>query len=297
MRFLITSAGSANGGGYGAVLSFGAEGELIGPFGSDSRIVDPRGLSLDASGALIYLNSGDDRVLALDHHGKVVRDSGPIPELDPGGGLFGRDGRYYVGTRRRRTIVALPAALGSEPEPILPEDIVPFPRGFGFARDGRLYLASGVGPCGEGDNTIVVFELDRPLHARRLVADPELSPLDLMLAPNGHVVVASECPFGAPDAATSIREYNPATGDLERVLVPDRSLEFRAPRGLRFGSDGRLYCAGKDHVVAFDFPTGAFLGPVIELPRLNGQAVVLLEDLQPGRAVRNRSRAGTYAPA
>ncbi len=111
MPILVTSAGSANGGGYGAILSFGAKGELIGPFSSDPRIVDPRGLSLDPCGALIYLNSGDDRVLALDHHGEVVRDSGRIAGLDPGGGVFGRDRRYYLGTRRRRTILAMPAAL------------------------------------------------------------------------------------------------------------------------------------------------------------------------------------------
>ena len=43
------------------------------------RIVDPRGLSLDPSGALIYLNSRDDRALALDRRGAVVRDSGRVP--------------------------------------------------------------------------------------------------------------------------------------------------------------------------------------------------------------------------
>jgi hypothetical protein len=42
---------------------------------------------------------------------------------------------------------------------------------------------------------------------------------------------------------------------------------------LRSGSDGRLYCVGEEHVVAFDFSTGGFLGPVVELPRLNGQAL------------------------
>jgi hypothetical protein len=110
-----------------------------------------------------------------------------------------------------------------------------------------------------------------------LVTDPELSPLDLTLAPNGHIVVASECPIGAPDAVTSVREYDPLTGQLVRVFVPGRSLGFRRPRGLRFGRDGRLYCVGEAHVLAFDFSTGRFLGPVVELLRLNGQALVLLD--------------------
>lgn len=273
---LVTSAGAANGGGFGAVLSFDANGELIGPFSNDRRIVDPRGLALSPSGGLVYLNSGDDRVLALDRHGDVVLDSGEIAGLDPGGGTFGRDGRYYVGLRRRRTILAMSASLDVDPEPLLPNGVVPFPRGFGFGRDGRLYLASGVGPSGEGENTIVTFDRAGTLRARRLVTDPELSPLDLSLAANGHIVVASEWPFGAPDAITSVREYDSSNGELVRVFVPDPSLQFRRPRGLRFGADGRLYCVGQDHVIAFDFSTGGFLGPVVRLPRLNGQALVLL---------------------
>jgi hypothetical protein len=98
----------------------------------------------------------------------------------------------------------------------------------------------------------------------------------LKLAPNANIVVASEWPFGAPDAVASVREYDPATGQLARVLVPERSVGFRRPRGLRFGPGGRLYCTGKDHVVAFDFNTGSFVGPVVHFPRPNGQALVLV---------------------
>jgi len=87
---LVTSAGSANGGGHGALLSFDSSGGLIGAFSSDPRIVDPRGLSLDPASALICLNSGDDRVLALDRGGEVVRESGRIPGMGPGGAHLGR---------------------------------------------------------------------------------------------------------------------------------------------------------------------------------------------------------------
>ena len=278
MHILVTSAGGANGNGYGygAILGFGPEGEFTGPFSSDPRITDPRGLSVDPSGALIYVNSGDDRVLALDLHGHVVRDSGPVPGLDPGGAEFGPDGRYYLTLRRQRTIRVMPAALDREGELVLPEGIVPFPRGFGFGRDGRIYLSSGVAPSGQGDNTIVVFDRGGTLLTPRLVTDPELSPLDLKLAPNGNIVVASEWPFGAPGAVPSVREYDPLTGQLLRVFAPERSVGFRRPRGLRFGPDGRLYCVGEDHVVAFDFRTGSFAGPVVHLERLNGQALVLV---------------------
>jgi DNA-binding beta-propeller fold protein YncE len=276
MRILVTSASGANGNGYGAVLSFGPEGDFMGPFSKDPRITDPRGMSVDPSGALVYVNSSDDRILALDLHGHVVRDSGQLPGLDPGGGEFGPDGRYYVTMRRQRTIAAIPAPLNGKAEFFLPEDIVPFPRGFGFGDDGRLYLASGTAPLGEGDNTIVVFDRSGTLRTPRLVTDPKLSPLDLKLAPNGNIVVASEWPFGAPDAVTNVREYDPATGQLVRVLAPERSVGFRRPRGLRFGPGERLYCAGEDHVVVFDFRSGGSGDPVVQFARLNGQALALV---------------------
>jgi DNA-binding beta-propeller fold protein YncE len=276
MAILVTSASGANGEGYGSLLTFGPGGEFLGPFSDDPRIADPRGLSVDPLGALIYLNSGDDRVLALDHDGHVVLDSGRIPGLDPGGGTFGPDGRYYVGMRRRRTILAMPATLDRPGEAVLPDDVVPFPRGFGFARDGQLYFASGTAPSGEGDNTILGFDAVGRLRTPQLVTDPELSPLDLTIAPNGNILVSSEWPFGDPDAVASVREYDPATGHLVRVLVPDDPARFRRPRGLRFGPGGRLYCVAEDGVAAFDFATGSFAGSVVQLARLNGQALVFL---------------------
>ena len=102
--------------------------------------------ALIPSGALIYLNSAD-RMLALDRSGRVVRDSGPMADLDPGGAVFGPDGRFYVTMRRRRTILGISAKLdGHAGTPPTEEGIVPFPRGFAFGRDGSLYLASGIGP-------------------------------------------------------------------------------------------------------------------------------------------------------
>jgi hypothetical protein len=276
VRILVTSASGPNGNGYGALLGFGPAGDFTGPFSSDPRIADPRGLCLDPSGALVYLNSGDDRVLALDLAGHVVRDSGRIPGLDPGGAEFGPGGRYYLTARRQRTVRVMPAALDAEGEGLLPEAVVPFPRGFGFGSDDQLYLSSGVGPSGEGDNTIVVFDRSGALLTPRMVTDPKLSPLDLKLAPNGNIVVASEWPPGAAGAVPSLREYNVITGQLVRVFAPEPSVGFRRPRGLRFGPDDRLYCVGEDHVIAFDFRTGSFTGVVVHLARLNGQALVLL---------------------
>jgi DNA-binding beta-propeller fold protein YncE len=275
-RILVTSASGANGDGYGTLLGFSAEGELAGPFSDDLRISDPRGMSLSPAGDLVYVTSGDDRVLALGTNGRVMLDSGRMEGLDGGGGAFAPDGRYCVTLRCRGTILALPPRLDAGGEQLLPDGAVPFPRGFGFGGGGQLYLSSGIGPSGEGDNTVAVFDRDGRLRDRRLVSDPELSPLDLVIAPGGSLVVSSEWPFGSPGATATIREYDPATGRLVRVLVPDPAVKFTRPRGLRFGPGGRLYCVGQDHVVAFDFPTGAFLGVIAELRKLNGQAVRLL---------------------
>ena len=274
MPLLVTSATGVNGDGRGALLAFDADGRPLGVFSSDVRIADPRGLAVEPDRQLLFLNSGADRVLALDQHGKVLRDTGPLPRLNPGGGTFGPDGRYYIGMRSARTIMALPATLDGPRERILPNRIVPFPRGFAFGSNGVLFVSSGIGPSGVGDNTIVAFTRGLDLKPMRLVFDPELSPLDLALAPNGNLVVSSEYPFGSANAVTSVREYGAADGALVRVFAADRSAEFREPRGLRFGPDGILYCVARDEVMTFDFVSGKCRGAIVQFPRLNGQALV-----------------------
>jgi hypothetical protein len=144
MPLLVTSASGANGSGFGALLAFELDGRLRGTFIDDDRIADPRGLAVDPKENLLFLNSGADRVLAISSQGRVVRDTGWIEGLNPGGGTFGPDGRYYVGLRGKRTIIALSTSLDAAMEYLLPQRVVPFPRGFAFGRDGRLLLASGI---------------------------------------------------------------------------------------------------------------------------------------------------------
>jgi DNA-binding beta-propeller fold protein YncE len=273
MPLLVTSASGANGNGFGALLAFELDGTFRGPFIEDDRIGDPRGLAVNPMENLLFLNSGADRVLAISSDGHIVRHTGRIEGLNPGGGNFGPDGRYYVGSRSMRSIIALSTSLDGTPEDVLPPKVVPFPRGFAFGHDGRLFLASGIGPDGQGDNAIVAFSWGTPTQHSRLVADPELSPLDLAIAPNGNVVVSSERPFGAVDAVTSIHEYDPTDGHLVRIFSPIGKAEFRKPRGLRFAPNGVLYCVALDEVVCFDFASGDCLGAVARLPRLNGQAL------------------------
>jgi len=275
MPLLVTSASGASGNGFGALLAFESDGSLRGTFIDDDRIDDPRGLAVDPKENLLFLNSGADQVLAVSVDRRVVRDTGRIEGLNPGGGNFGPDGRYFVGLRSKRTIIAFSASLDGPGEHVLPPGVVPFPRGFAFGHDGRLFLASGIGPNGRGDNAIMAFTPGAPMQPHRLVTDHELSPLDLAIAPNGNIVVSSERPFGAVDAVTSVREYDTRDGHLVRVFSPNETVEFRKPRGLRFANSRVLYCVARDEVVGFDFTSGECLGAIVRLPRLNGQAVAL----------------------
>src|SRR5271155_4603273 len=170
MPLLVTSASGANGDGFGALLSFELDGTLRGTFIDDDRIVDPRGLAVDPNENLLFLNSGADRVLAISSDGRVVRDSGRLEGLNPGGANFGPDVRYFVGLRSQRTVGVFSISLDAAPERLLPPNVVPFPRGFAFGQDGRLFLASGIGPDGRGDNTILAFPPAEFMRPSRLVA-------------------------------------------------------------------------------------------------------------------------------
>jgi hypothetical protein len=58
MTLLVTSAAGANGAGYGKIIAFADDGKPIGVFGSDPRIVDPRGLGSSRIDGLLFVNSG-----------------------------------------------------------------------------------------------------------------------------------------------------------------------------------------------------------------------------------------------
>ena len=130
-------------------------------------------------------------------------------------------------TRSRRTVMA--AA------------IVPFPRGFAFGHDGRFFLASGIDPNGVGDNAVVAFDPGERMGPVRLVSDPELSPLDLAIAPNGNIVVSSERPFGASDAGRLFARIR-RRGRTSCASSRSGGLAgFAGGAGLRFEPDGHLY--------------------------------------------------------
>src|ERR1700746_2722943 len=67
-------------------------------------------------------------------HQGSAGNSPAIPNLDPGGGNFGPDGRYYVGSRLAGTIVSFDPDLNDAGQTFLPERVVPYPRGLPFRR-------------------------------------------------------------------------------------------------------------------------------------------------------------------
>jgi len=103
------------------------------------------------------------------------------------------------------------------------------------------------------------------------VADPDLSPLDLAIAPNGSIVVSNEQPFGMPDVVTSVRKYEPKSGRLLRVrTAPPNSASHAA---CVFDGAGNPHCTAKDEIVAFDFASGRRIGTPVRFPRPHGQAL------------------------
>jgi DNA-binding beta-propeller fold protein YncE len=271
MQMVVTSASGANGDGLGAVLCFERAGARGVPFAPSAGIVDPRGLHVHPDGRHLYVNNGDDRVVLLDDVGTVAAATSRIPDLNPGGGVVAADGRYCVGSRTLGTLVAFSPDLRGPGELLLPRGVVAFPRGFAFAPDGRLFVASGASADSEATGRILVVVSNRDPEV--LIEDPQLSPLDLTLGPNGNLVVSSEFPFGSPNASGTVREYDSRSGKLARVFAPDASVSFRRPRGLRFAPDGRLCCVARDGVVAFDFESGQCLGAVVRFDGLHGQAL------------------------
>jgi hypothetical protein len=82
-------------------------------------------------------------------------------------GLIPRTGRARACLRRPSPLRGSLCCYGGKDK---------FPHGFAFGRNGSLFLASGIGPNGKGDEAIVMFVPGGPLQPSRLVTDPELPP-------------------------------------------------------------------------------------------------------------------------
>jgi hypothetical protein len=92
-----------------------------------------------------HLNSGQNRVLALDAGGTIVRDTGPIEDLNPGGGISARMAAIMSAcaargqSRHFRGPLTRPASIFSRRE-----GSAKFrrPRGLRFGPDNNLYCVA-----------------------------------------------------------------------------------------------------------------------------------------------------------
>jgi DNA-binding beta-propeller fold protein YncE len=280
---LVSSAAAASGVVRDGVFRFDPEtGQFRGYFGHGVEIRDPRGIRLSPDGEYVVVNNGDDRILKFDAKtGFLVNALPSIQGLNPGGGKFGWDGRYYVGSRTLKSVIAFDLSGRRDPSTFVAPSLVAFPRGIATSSTKDTYVASGTNPVtGEGRNTILRFDplgrFDDSFH----VEDAELSPLDIEIGPNGNVFAASEFPFGHPRALTTVREYDHKVGGLLRVF--DAGVDAstgritRMPRGITFGPDGELYSAGADNVVRYNFADGRFDRIVLESPDILIQSIIFI---------------------
>lgn len=83
MRLLVSSAEGANGRDTNPSSPSIPLATRWGRSVTTAASLTPRGLCVDPSGDLLFVNNGNDRVLALDQKGQVLKDTGPINALDP----------------------------------------------------------------------------------------------------------------------------------------------------------------------------------------------------------------------
>jgi len=278
MHILVTSGSGANGNGhgYGAILGFSPEGDFAGPFTSDRgspiraacRLTHRANSSMSTAGTTACWRS-ISMAASCATRGRYLGWTQAAPSSVPTGvttSPCAASGQYVrcLSALTGRENSCCPRVSSRSPAGSASGTTAGYTSPLASLHPDKATTPSW---CSTAAGTLLT---------PHLVTAPELSPLDLKLAPNGNIVVASEWPFGASDAASSVREYDPLTGELVRVFAAERSVGLRRPRGLRFGPDGRLYCVGEHHIVAFDFVTGSFSGPVVHLERLSGQALVLV---------------------
>jgi hypothetical protein len=104
------------------------------------------------------------------------------------------------------------------------------PAGFAFDLESRLFLASGIGPDGQGDDNKRAFAKNLlPIPTFR-VDDPELSPLDQAIAPMA--MLSFPASIRLVRQMTTVREYDALDEQLVRALFAGETGEFSDPRGL-----------------------------------------------------------------
>jgi hypothetical protein len=272
LMLLVSSASSL---GYGALRAF-EESDGWTTFGPPG-IADPRGVRRRAQD--VYFAVNDPSGVWLLHLDGTILAQIELPAgLDPGGGAFAPDGIYYVGSRSKRSIERVDLAAQRYSGRALTLDGILFPRGFAVLDDGSFLVASGTHPVSGGGRR-AVFRYDRngTMETDAFVDDPLLDPLDLAVH-DDYIYVTSEAPFGAGDAAVSLRRYSARNGAFAGAWSRENTSAFdkvRKPRGMTFANDGTLVLCAQNCVLAVDVTTFGKAWLVAEDDRLAGQSLAI----------------------
>src|SRR5579863_1058038 len=190
---------SASGLGYGELRRFD---DSVGwtTFGP-SEIKDPRGVRRRPQDRYLVINEPSAAVWLLGFDGSAIARIEVPSGLDPGGGVFGSDGMYYVDSRSQSSLHKVDLATRRYCGQALSLEGILFPRGCAILGDGRFVVASGTHPArGGGRRALLLYNREGALEDDSFVVDPQLDPLDVVLR-DDDLYVTSEFPFGATDAA------------------------------------------------------------------------------------------------
>ncbi len=273
-RLIVSSAA---GGGYGALRALDEHGHWA-SFGPP-EIRDPRGVRRLSTDAYVVVNEPFGGVWLLGFDGTAIARIDLPPGLDPGGGAFGADGAYYVGSRARRSIECVDLAARRYRGRAVSLDGIAFPRGFAMLGDGSFVVASGTHPVlGGGRRALLCYSSSGKPATDPLVDDPALDPLDLVLR-DEYLYVTSEFPFGSDGAIVSLRRYDARTGAPAGVWSAENTPALagvRGPRGIAFFEDGTLVLCAQNCVAAIDVCGSGTTQIVAWDDRLAGQSLAAL---------------------
>ena len=235
---------------------------------NDHFLIAPTGLTFGPNGDLYVVNSNLASINRYNSTGFIEN----FVELDdqlqgtPAALKFGPDGNLYVSNQDNKRILQFNGTTGEFIDNFSSEwSPLDKPTGFTFGPppDNTLYVVSS------GTNNIFTFNGltgDYILHNENILRPGEFvnttstengglsSPFDIVIAPNGELLVSSLDTGG-------VKRYDGTTGAYLGDFISDGSLS--SPGGLALGLDNTIFVAnqGNNTVMQFDLESGKLIGP------------------------------------
>ena len=240
----------------------------------------PEGPIALSDGSMYVTEMSSACVTKLDPEGRrsVVTKTGGRPN----GLALDGDGNIWIAEAMLRQLICIDP-LGREISRLGGDDVngpFLFPNDLAFGPDGHLYMTDSGLPMADfldGQNFVENF-LDLHWDGRVYEIDPRANKVVRVIDrtirfTNGIAFDASDRLYSNASFTGEVYRYNvfgeqvPARELFGQVLQQDDQTGFKGPDGMKFGTDGRLYCTvyGQQNVTVLD-KTGA----VSERLRLDG---------------------------